>query len=285
MLKGRSSEIERQQRHQLKRTAQTKQIAYQLYRNRQLLKKKENPTEDWQTAENISGNLIRWLLFKVNQPFIKIEKRYWEPLLRWADNQSLLSFLGIIGNISIIFAVFIYIGSEKQRRDAEIYQAWQVITSAHGQAGSGGRRRALEFLNASPGANWRRKFPWFCAPMAICLWPPESLDGINLSSDSVSNSTRENDDDSRQPFSGVYLFDVLLPKASLRSANFSGAELKSANFSGADLRNAKLSKAILIDANLSKAVLQNTNLSEAVLPNANLSEAVLENTDLSEANL
>jgi hypothetical protein len=104
----------------------------------------------------------------------------WEPLLRWADNQALISLLGVVGNIGILIAVVSYVGSEKQRRDAEVLNAWQTLTSAYGQSGSGGRIQALEFLNASPGANWRRRFPWFCAPLPLCTWPQESLAGIDL---------------------------------------------------------------------------------------------------------
>jgi hypothetical protein len=92
------------------------------------------------------------------EPFYKAEQQL-EKVLHWLRSIALLEILGIIGNTGIILAALTYIGSEKQRRNAEVLNAWQTLTSAYGQEGSGGRIQALEFLNASPGTHWRRKFP------------------------------------------------------------------------------------------------------------------------------
>ncbi|WP_367279233.1 pentapeptide repeat-containing protein [Thermoleptolyngbya sp. M55_K2018_002] len=83
-----------------------------------------------------------------------------------------------------------------------------------GKAGTEGRILALEFLNASPGANWRLHFPWICISEDwLCSkWEPESLDGVDLAK--------------------AYLAGIQLPKASLVEANLEGAVLWGANLQG-----------------------------------------------------
>ena len=279
MFKKRLSRVKHKQQKNQKFKSETEVIAYRLYHNRQMLGRAGDQSKDWHTAEHIANNPIRYSLFKLHQLLIRIEKYYWEPLLNWANNQALLSLLGMIGNVGILLVAVTYIGSEKQRREAEIYQAWQVITSAHGQSGSGGRRRALEFLNASPGANWRRKFPWFCAPMKFCLWPGESLDGINLAAEShVFLITKDQGEPQSPP--GVYLNRIQLPKASLVQANLTGATLWEANLVGADLWQANLTGVGLGKANMAGSLLMDANLKGADLLSANLAGG-----DLSRANL
>ena len=271
----------------------TEEIAHKLYLNRLRLGKPGDAQSDWEAAEKIVRNSLRSTLFSINQPLIKVEKAVWEPLLAWADNQALLSLLGIIGNIGIIIAVITFVSTEKQRRDAEVLNAWQTLTSAHEQSGSGGRKRALEFLNASPGANWRRKFPWFCAPHPVCTWPAESLDGINLSADNdpqVEQGEETDEEQHRERPRRVYLRGIQLPGASLFQANLQGAHLRKANLQDASLREANLERAYLEDANLAEANLQEANLQGASLIRANLAGAGLvignlQGASLREANL
>ena len=269
----------------------TEKVAYELYQNRLLLKRQGDALKDWMTAEEIVQSPLKAALFAINRAFIKLEKRTWEPLLTWANNQALLSLLGLIGNAGIIIAVLTYVGSEKQRREAEVLNAWQTITSAHGQAGSGGRIQALEFLNASPGANWRRRFPWFCAPLPLCTWPAESLNGVNLT---VGSDNSSPPDEQSTPSEGdrtivsparVYLAQIQLPGASLISANLESANLQGANLEGAELRDVNLEGANLREANLESANLQGANLEGANLSDANLGGAELWNANLERAAL
>ena len=221
----------------------------------------------------------------VAKPFYLAEEHL-EAVLDWLKSLALLEILGILGNIGILIAISTYVGSEKQRRDAEVLNAWQTLTSAHGQPGNGGRKRALEFLNASPGANWRRKFPWACAPNPICTWPPESLDGVNLSALSEDNNTpggqrvSPDKDQPSKPPSSVNLSRIKLPKASLVRANLSNAFLRDAFLRDANLHDADLSNTFLGDADLSNAFLFNTDLRDANLRDADLSNAILINIDL-----
>ena len=183
--------------------ASIKKIAYELYQTRQLLKRSGDTRTDWVIAQKIVKNPIRKALYCCHRPFIRLEKNAWEPLLAWANNQALISLLGLVGNISLIIVAATYIASEKHRRNAEVLNAWQTITSAHEQAGNGGRIQSLEFLNASPGANWRRKFPWICEPLRFCLWAAESLEGIDLAANGldyvVDNSQSEVSENSIEP--------------------------------------------------------------------------------------
>ena len=229
----------------------TERIAFELYQNRRLLGRPGDQGSDWDKARQIARSPIKTALFASHCVWIRLEKRIGEPILAWVNDQALLSLLGAIGNLGLILAVATYIGSEKQRREAEVLNAWQTITSAYGQAGSGGRIQALEFLNASPGANWRRKFPWFCAPLKLCLWAPESLAGINLT---VPGESKER----------VYLGGINLEEAILIDANLKGAFLNGANLTEADLIGVNLTGASLDSANLTGAKLCRTTLPKEI---------------------
>ncbi len=183
----------------------TNRIAWALYKKQLPNDRQLNKDEIWLEAEKVSKSRWRTALFYCNRPFITLEKRILEPILAWANDLALLDLLGLVGNVGLIIAVGMYIGSEKQRRDTEVLTAWQTLTNAYGQPGNGGRIHALEFLNASPrdaeydyleflnaslrnekydkypGANWRRRA--IC--LWICTWPSESLAGIDLSADDI----------------------------------------------------------------------------------------------------
>lgn len=249
-------------RRQERRQRATERIAFKLYQNRLLLGSPGDEGSDWEKASQIVRNPIKTALFTSHRAWVRLEKKIGEPILAWVNDQAVLSLLGAIGNLGLILAVATYIGSEKQRRDAEVLNAWQTITSAYGQAGNGGRVQALEFLNASPGANWRRKFPWACAPLQLCLWPPESLAGINLT---VPGESKER----------VYLGGINLKGAILAYANLKGANLSGANLAGANLREANLAGVRLNEANLAGADLSGANLVGANLAGANLCRTTL----------
>jgi len=267
-----------------------RRVAHELYQNRILLNRHGSAEDDWATAEKIAHSPLRTTLFVSHRPLIRLEKRVWEPLLTWADNQALLSLLGIIGNAGIVLALITYIGTEQQRRDAEVLNAWQTLTSAHGQSGSGGRIQALEFLNASPGANWRRRVR--C--LWLCTWPAQRLDGINLSVESledVSNRSASQDTDEGEAIEqtpgaatpGVYLVNIQLPRARLLRANLEGADLSNANLESAALFQANLEGSNLTGANLKGAILQFANLAGAELEGADLAGALLLRANLAGA--
>ena len=65
-------------------------------------------------------------------------------LSRW----SFLEVLEYLGSFSILFAVILYFTEAGERREQKHYQAWQVINTAQGKGGNGGRIDALQELNA-----------------------------------------------------------------------------------------------------------------------------------------
>jgi len=179
-----------------------------------------------------------------------------------------LRIIGLIMNPFLLIGAITFIATEQQRRDAQVYQAWQVIIAAHDQPGSGGRIQALEFLNSTP-----RRIPWFWL-----RWERESLSGLEAPKAYLVPSRK---DDKNK--------GIRLSMANLSYANLQGAKLARANLQGATLYGANLQEADLWQANLQEADLQYANLHLAHL-NANLHlahlrHANLQGVDLKDANL
>ncbi len=216
--------------------------------------------------------------------------RYIPPvkLTRWQELKSLfasipdsvknvLSFktLGQAVNASVLIGAITFIAGEQGRRDAQVYQAWQVITAAHGQSGSGGRIQALEFLNSTP-----RRIPWLWMH-----WERESLVGLEAPKAYLVRSRKDIFKIRGIQLPKADLSRANLQEAYLRNANLQGAYLYNANLQGAHLYNANLQKADLLNANLQGADLWNANLQGADLYNANLQRAYLRNANLQGAYL
>lgn len=199
--------------------------------------------------------------------------------------------------LTIAIGIGRYVWEAPKREKLAHYQAWQMINSAKGQTGSGGRIEALQDLNKD-----KVSLAWLDASNT-------NLSGIklqnaNLDNAKLDNSNLSNADFSNANFHGADLKRVRLDKANLSNANLSFAELSAAKlyhanlskaeFTGADLTKANLSNAILTganlngnltDANFSEANLNNANLTDAILKGANLSNADLSNANLTGADL
>ena len=205
-------------------------------------------------------------------------------------NAALLEIINLVAGITIIISLITWLTTEKQRRNAEIYQAWQVITAAYDQSGSGGRKEALEFLNSEP-----RRFPWFWIK-----WKKQSLAGlaapkaflleIELQDADLRLANLQDADLQLANLQDAYLYSANLQDAYLAKANLQEANLLSANLQDADLRLANLQDANLYSTNLQDAFLAEANLQDAFLrlanlQDANLSSANLQHAFLFEANL
>src|SRR5579864_3227078 len=80
-------------------------------------------------------------------PFHAIEWSFeWTAygLSRWA----FLEVLEYLGIFSVLIAIVFYFAESGDRKKQKHYQAWQVINTAQGKGGSGGRIEALHELNA-----------------------------------------------------------------------------------------------------------------------------------------
>src|SRR5215475_2615896 len=80
-------------------------------------------------------------------PFIAFEW-VWDWVAFLLSNWSFLEVLEYLGSFSILVGVIFYFSESGDRIKQRHYQAWQVINTAQGKGGSGGRIEALQELNA-----------------------------------------------------------------------------------------------------------------------------------------
>ena len=240
----------------------------------------------------------------IYQLYYWVEKHILEPSDAWIKRQSSIS---ILSQLAILAAIIAFIGSEEIRYNNEIFNAWQTITSAEGQTGSGGRIEALEFLNSRP-----LKFPWIGWTKEDWFWDEKEkeckfkqllglrwerqslaglsalnayLGGIHLCGADLAYADLSGVNFWAADLSGAYLIVAKLNGASLLKTDLSGANFWAADLSGADLRHSDLSKADLSIAHLEEVDLSEANLSEANLSGADLSGVNFWAADLSKADL
>jgi hypothetical protein len=185
-----------------------------------------------------------WLI-----PFLAIE---W--ISEWAayllSNWTFLEILEYLGSFSVLVAVIFYFSESNDRVKQRHYQAWQVINTAQGIGGNGGRIEALQELNAD-------KVP---------------LVGVDVSSAFLQGLNLENASLVRADFSS----------ADLRNSKLAGVDFTVANLNSANLRNADLSHVRFDEADLRGADLTGSNLIGADLSGASLDEADLRSADLKD---
>ncbi len=206
------------------------------------LEKPAEPPPPWSRFR--AATSLRWLY-----PFLFVEWIF-RHIAYYLGKWSLPVVLEYIGSFSVLVAVVLYFTEAGERRQQKHYQAWQVINTAQGKGGSGGRINALQQLNQDgvplTGVDARDAF----------------LQDINL----------QNAELRRADFSGADLRN-----AHLRRARMVDADLSRSNLRGADLRQADLSGANLQDIDLTGADLGSANLTDARLNNADLTDANLTN--------
>ena len=165
-------------------------------------------------------------------------------LSRWA----LLEVLEYLGTFSILIAVVFYFAESGDRIKQKHYQAWQVINTAQGKGGSGGRIEALQELNAD-------RVPLVGIDLTDAFLQRVRLDRANLvRSNFGSADLRESS------FESADLAYSSFGSANLRGSNLRHANLKHTDFKDADLYDAELSEADATGARFDGADLRNTNL-------------------------
>jgi Pentapeptide repeats (9 copies) len=204
---------------------------------------RERP-EPWKTRKQRLAAKWKWAT-----PFIAIEWiGDWVAFL--LSNWSFLEVLEYLGTFSVLIAVIFYFSESGDRIKQRHYQAWQVINTAQGNGGSGGRIEALQELNAD-------KVPLVGVDVSSAFLQGLDLHGANLMRSDFSSADLRNSN-----FTAV---DFTL--ANLNSANLRNAHLDHAKFDQADLRNGDLTGASLASADLSGASLDDSDLSHADLKN------------------
>jgi hypothetical protein len=196
-------------------------------------------------SEQRPKTAIRSLLF-----FHKFE--WYCSWAAWAlGNWAFLEVIESLGTFSVLVAVVFYFADSGNRIKQRHYQAWQVINTAQGKGGSGGRIEALQELNHD-------KVPLIGVEAGSAF-----LQGINLRGARLNRCTLQSSD---------------LRNSDLASADLTFCNLRSANFRGSNLNRAQMQ-----DADLTDADLNGTNLSRAILDRADLTRTDLRNADLGQA--
>jgi pentapeptide repeat protein len=199
---------------------------------------REKP-EPWEIKKQGSR---RWLL-----PFWAME---WG--LEWCafglSRWTFLDVLEYLEGFSVLIAVIFYFSESGDRLKQKHYQAWQVINTAQGKGGNGGRIDALEELNS---------------------------DGISLIGVDLSDAFLQS----------VHLEKARLARANFGSADLRDSDLFAADLSQADLRSANFRGSILRDVNFQRAHLDGADLTNVDLGGADLAGTTLTNADLTNATL
>ncbi len=180
-------------------------------------------------------------------PFIAIEW-IWEWAAFALSNWAFLEVLEYLSSFSVLIAVIFYFSESGDRVKARHYQAWQVINTAQGKGGSGGRIEALQELNED-------KVPLVGVDVSSAY-----LQGLRLEHASLVRA-----DFNAADLRGSDLAGCDLTLANLNNSNFRSATLNHAVLAQADLRDADLSGVDLRDADLSGAVLDGADLRTAKL--------------------
>jgi len=164
------------------------------------------------------------------------------------SNWSFLEVLEYLSSFGVLIAVIFYFGESGDRLKQKHYQAWQVINTAQGKGGNGGRIEALQELNT---------------------------DGISLVGVDVSGAFLQS----------IRLQRASLARSNFSAADLRDSDLIFADLSDADLRSTNLRHCILRSTNLERADMTEADLFGADLTAADLSGATLANSDLRNTNL
>jgi hypothetical protein len=196
---------------------------------------------NWKTLREESVRR-RWLL-----PF-----RAFEWLWEWAayllSRWSFLEVLEYLGSLSVLVAVIFYFSESGDRIKQRHYQAWQVINTAQGKGGNGGRMEALQELNEDR------------VPQV----------GVDISSAFLQ---------------GIRLRHASLIRADLSAADLRGCDLRSSDLTYANLHFANLRGGSLHDVSFVNADMQDADLVGSDMSGADLSQANLDSADLRSSGL
>ena len=169
-------------------------------------------------------------------------------LVYWLSGWAFLEVLEYVGTLSIFFAVVSYFAESGDRLKQKHYQAWQVINTAQGKGGAGGRIDALEELSKDG------------VPLVGVDVSDAFLQGVVLNDEDLDRSNFSSADVRGGSFRDTRLEFANLASANIRGGNFQKADLRNATMQDADLQGADLGNADLEGADLSRADLRNTDL-------------------------
>jgi hypothetical protein len=195
-------------------------------------------------ATLVAGLKHSWMV-----PFRAFEW-FWEWVAYGLSRWSFLEVLEYLGSFSVLIGVIFYFSESGDRIKQRHYQAWQVINTAQGKGGSGGRIEALQELNED-------KIQLVGVDVSSAFLQGVHLEHANLLRADLSAADLRGSD---------FRF-ADLTFADLHAANFRGSSLENASFSNANLKDADL-----VGVNLAGANLDGVDLTAADLRSANLKD-------------
>lgn len=176
-----------------------------------------------------------------------------EWILEWMayflSNWAFLEVLEYLGSFGVLIAVIFYFSESGNRIKQRHNQAWQVINTAQGKGGSGGRIEALQELNAD-------EVPLVGVDVSGAYLQGLRLNGAHLTRSNFSAADVRNSEFAAADFSDADLHFANFRQSNLRQAMLQGANLDDADLAGVDLSDADVSHASLASADLRKADLR-----------------------------
>jgi hypothetical protein len=165
-------------------------------------------------------------------------------LAKW----PLTELLEYLGSFSILFAVIFYFADAPNRLKQKHYQAWQVINTAQGKGGNGGRIDALQELNDDH----------------------VDLIGVDVADAYLEGIRLEKAHAQRANFSSADMRRAELTRADFQDANFHFTNLRGADLAHCDLFHSRFDDADLVGARLVAANLDQVSLNGADLRGTDL---------------
>src|SRR5437016_5761751 len=184
---------------------------------------------------------------KWTTPFFAIEWLF-EWCAYYLSNWKFLHLVDYLRTFGILVAVIFYFSESGDRLKQKHYQAWQVINTAQGKGGNGGRLDALQELNED-------RVP---------------LVGVDVSGAFLQRLHLEKANLARANLNAADVRNAVLPGIDFTDADLRSANFRDSNCRGASFRNATLDETDFFGANLSGADFAGASLANADLRSADL---------------
>ena len=176
----------------------------------------------------------------------------WSWLAYWLSGWAFLEVLEYLGTLSLLLAVISYFSESGDRLKQKHYQAWQVINTAQGKGGSGGRLEAMQELNHDG-------VPLVGVDVSGAFLQSIRLPNARLRRSDFSAADVRNSDLEAADLQDSNLHSANFRQSNFREASLTGAQMDDADFSGADFSKANLSGTVLDNADLRLASLKDSN--------------------------
>lgn len=148
---------------------------------------------------------------------------FWEWVAYVLSNWSFLEVLEYLSSFGVLIAVVFYFSESGDRLKQKHYQAWQVINTAQGKGGNGGRIEALQELNTDR------------VPLVGVDVSGAFLQGIHLQSARLSRCNFSGADLRNSDFDSADLSDANLRVANFRESTLHNVKFEHADFTEGDL--------------------------------------------------